>query len=153
MCIKCETIHRQTMSLTDLKVHLIVCRRHFHCTRPKIKVYTFVCNNWNRPIDKRNQDVFSDPFFVSSVFGMCCNCNISKNSLRTCSSNCNTITFSFHKISQIVHFSLDFFVVYFYIRKHRLRSRRSIHHIRRLIDFFLFVEIGKRFSYRTTKSL
>lgn len=110
-----KSIHRKIISYTYFIIYRIVCRSDLQCSCTKGHINCLVCNHRNRFIDDRYKYIFSDELLISLIMRTYRNCNICKDSLRTCGSNRDTVSFPLYEIFDIVEISFFFLVVYFKI--------------------------------------
>ncbi len=124
-------IEWEIMSFCYLKIIWIMSWSYLYCTRSKIHIYHLISNNRNFFIyDWENEFFLSfNEFFISFIFWMNGYSYISEKCFWSSRRNNQFIIRSWYKISNIIEFSLFFFINNFLIWNNRIENWVIVYHV------------------------
>ena len=141
--------HRQSVTLADLEVHFVVCRRHLQNAGPKFRIDRFIANDRELRARQRAPDMFSDQIAIARVVRRDGNGNVGHDRLRPGGGDFEKASrFLDQFVAHIIENALLFRRDHFLIRERGLRRRIPVDHAPSPIDQPLRVKIDENLTHR-----
>ena len=106
-----QAIHRNVVALGDAIVVFVVRACDLHSTRPELRVWILICDDWNQTAvlfwPDRDLTQFTDDRRIALVLGVNCNCAITQHGFRPRSRNGDIVALFFqHDVPVFVFFNI-----------------------------------------------